>query len=79
MSMLLLRPPSLPCSHATALPAACMPPAPLTTCFLTKSACPAGYCTTIFYCTINAQVLALVDGERKLLMQGSGASPEGNR
>ena len=24
-------------------------------------------------------VLALVDGERKLLMQGSGASPEGNQ
>lgn len=24
-------------------------------------------------------VLALVDGERKLLMQGSGASPEGNK
>lgn len=32
---------------------------------------------TVLRCTM--QVLALVDGERKLLMQGSGASPEGNR
>lgn len=32
---------------------------------------------TVLLCTM--QVLALVDGEHKLLMQGSGASPEGNR